>query len=66
MLKLDKHTNHLTENIYHYTLQDVPEPELYRALYDYKSIPKVAFNEHHVPMITPSELWITDTTFRDG
>ena len=66
MLKLDKHTNHLTENIYHYTLQDVPEPELYRALYDYKSIPKVAFNERHVPMITPSELWITDTTFRDG
>ena len=66
MLKLDKHTNHLTENIYHYTLQDVAEPELYRALYDYKSIPKVAFNERHVPMITPSELWITDTTFRDG
>ena len=66
MLKLDKHTNHLTENIYHYTLQDVPEPELYRALYDYKSIPKVAFNERHVPMITPSELWITDTTVRDG
>lgn len=66
MLKLDKQTNHLTENIYHYTLQDVPEPELFRALYDYKSIPKVAFNERHVPMITPSELWITDTTFRDG
>ena len=44
----------------------MPEPELYRALYDYKSIPKVAFNERHVPMITPSELWITDTTFRDG
>ncbi len=66
MLKLDNHTNHLTENIYHYTLQDVAEPELYRALYDYKSIPKVAFNERHVPMITPSELWITDTTFRDG
>ena len=66
MLKLDKQINKLTENEYIYTLQDVKEPELFRKFYDYESVPKVAFNERLVPMITPGELWITDTTFRDG
>ena len=66
MLKLDKQINKLTENEYVYTLQDVKEPELFRKFYDYESVPKVAFNERLVPMITPEELWITDTTFRDG
>ncbi|MBP5661544.1 MAG: 2-isopropylmalate synthase, partial [Clostridia bacterium] len=66
MLELDKQLNRLGENEYHYTLQDVPEPELFRNFYDYRTIPKVGFNERHVPMITPEKLWITDTTFRDG
>lgn len=65
MLKLDKN-NRLSENEYSYMLQDVKEPELFRTFYEYTSIPKVGFNERHVPMVTPEELWITDTTFRDG
>ena len=65
MLKIDKN-NRLSENEYKYHIQDVAEPELFRTFYEYTSIPKVAFNERHVPMITPEELWITDTTFRDG
>jgi len=51
---------------YHYTLQDVEEPNLYREIYDYEHVPKVAFNMRHVPMAMPDEIWITDTTFRDG
>ena len=66
MLKINKNFNRLSENEYKYQLQDVAEPELFRTFYDYESIPKVGFNERHVPMITPDELWITDTTFRDG
>ncbi len=66
MLELDKTLNRLSENEYVYELQDVVEPELFRKFYDYESIPKVAFNERLVPMVTPDELWITDTTFRDG
>lgn len=65
MLKIDKN-NRLSENEYKYMIQDVAEPELFRHFYEYTSIPKVAFNERHVPMITPEEIWITDTTFRDG
>jgi isopropylmalate/homocitrate/citramalate synthase len=32
----------------------------------YKEIPKVTFNHRHVPMVVPDEIWMTDTTFRDG
>ncbi len=66
MLELDKQLNRLSENEYIYSLQDVEEPELFRTFFEYTSIPKVGFNERHVPMVTPDELWITDTTFRDG
>jgi len=66
MLERDRLFNRLSENEYKYSLQDVAEPELFRTFYEYTSIPKVGFNERHVPMVTPDELWITDTTFRDG
>ena len=65
MLKLDKY-NRLSENEYSYMLQDVEEPELFRTFFEYTSIPKVGFNQRHVPMETPEKFYITDTTFRDG
>lgn len=66
MFELNKKTNRIERDTYEYQLQDVKEPNLYRELYEYSAVPKVAFNERIVPMETPSELWITDTTFRDG
>ena len=66
MLEFNKRTNLLTQAKYKYQLQDVEEPNLYRELYDYTSIPKVAFNNRVVPMNMPDEIWMTDTTFRDG
>ena len=42
------------------------EPNLYRDIYDYDSVPRVPFNYRRVPMNMPEEIWITDTTFRDG
>ena len=51
---------------YRYSLQDVAEPNLYREIYDYDHVPKVAFNLRHVPMQMPDHIWMTDTTFRDG
>lgn len=59
-------TNVLEENVYKYQLQDVKEPNLLRHIFEYSSVPKVAFNWRNVPMHMPSEIWITDTTFRDG
>jgi len=66
MIKLTERSNRLEQTTYHYQLQDVAEPQLYRDLFDYDSVPKVTFNHRNVPMYTPDELWITDTTFRDG
>ena len=66
MLKRSDKSNLLEQSIYRYSLQDVEDPELYREMYSYEEVPKVAFNFRRVPMNTPEEIWITDTSFRDG
>ena len=66
MLEISKKTNLLEQKIYKYELEDVEEPNLYRDIYDYDSVPKVAFNHRRVPMNMPEEIRITDTSFRDG
>ena len=66
MIEKNKHTNLLEQAQYKYSLQDVDEPNLYREIYPYDEVPKVAFNHRRVPLAMPDEIWITDTTFRDG
>ena len=66
MLELSNKTNLLEQKIYKYDLQDVADPNLYRDIYSYDSVPKVAFNHRRVPMGMPEEIWITDTSLRDG
>ena len=66
MLEFSKKTNMLMQAKYQYQLQDVEEPNLYREIFDYQSIPKIAFNNRLVPVNMPGEIWMTDTTFRDG
>ena len=65
-VKMDKHTNllELEEHIYH--LVDVDKPNVYRNLFPYDEVPKIAFNNRIVPTDMPENIWITDTTFRDG
>ena len=66
MIIKNKHSNLLEQHQYRYSLQDVEDPNLYREIYPYTEIPKVAFNHRRVPLDMPEEIWITDTTFRDG
>ena len=66
MLNKNRHTNLLEQSQYKYSLQDVDEPNLYREIYPYDEVPKVAFNHRRVPLCVPEQIWITDTTFRDG
>ena len=47
-------------------LQDVPEPRLFREMFPYKELPRVLFDGAGLPMQRAEEIWITDTTFRDG
>lgn len=66
MIEFNKKTNLLERTEFVYPLQDVTEPNLYRNIFNYEEIPKVVFNHRHVPINMPEEIWITDTTFRDG
>ena len=49
-----------------YILDDVEKPNVFRNMFPYSEIPKIPFNDRIVPHNMPKEIWITDTTFRDG
>lgn len=66
MLEISSKTNLLEQKSYKYSLQDVSEPNLQRDIFSYGSVPKVSFNHRRVPMNMPEEIWITDTSLRDG
>ncbi|MEE0840792.1 MAG: 2-isopropylmalate synthase [Acutalibacteraceae bacterium] len=66
MLEISPKSNLLELKSYKYSLQDVAEPNLYRNVYNYEDVPKIAFNHRRVPMSMPEEIWITDTSLRDG
>lgn len=57
LLQLEEHMYHLVEN---------PTPNVFRNLFPYTEVPRIAFNDRVVPHCMPEEIWITDTTFRDG
>ncbi|MBR5371649.1 MAG: 2-isopropylmalate synthase [Oscillospiraceae bacterium] len=65
-ISLSKRTNLLDFDTYEYEMQDVERPELFREMFPYSEVPKVAYNYRHVPMNMPEDIFITDTTFRDG
>lgn len=66
MLEISKKSNLLEQKSYKYNLQDIKNPNLYRDIYNYEEVPKVPFNHRRVPMGMPEEIWITDTSLRDG
>ena len=60
MLEFNNNKNLLMQARYQYELQDVKEPNLYRDIFDYQSIPKVPFNMRTVPMDMPEEIWMNN------
>lgn len=65
-IKLSNKTYKLEQDPYIYTLQDVEKPELFREMFPYTETPKIAFNYRRVPENMQEDIFITDTTFRDG
>ena len=63
---MNKQNNLLALEEHMYPLVDVEKPNIFRNLFPYDEVPKVAFNNRVVPQNMPEEIWITDTTFRDG
>lgn len=66
MFEISEKSNLLEQDSYKYSLQDVEEPNLYRDFYTYTDVPRVAFNHRRVPIGMPKDIWITDTSLRDG
>ena len=66
MIKLSPKSNLLEQDTYRYPLLDVAEPNLHRDIFPYDEVPKVQFNHTRVPLGMPSDIWMTDTSFRDG
>ncbi|MBQ5886416.1 MAG: 2-isopropylmalate synthase [Clostridia bacterium] len=65
-VEFSSQTNLIEQSSYRYSLQERETPNLQRYLFDYESVPKVSFNHRFVPVQMPENIWITDTTFRDG
>ncbi len=49
-----------------FELKDVKEPVLYRDIFPYTSVPKITFEDRLIQINMPEDIWLTDTTFRDG
>jgi len=49
-----------------YELEDVQRPQLLRELYPYNRVCRVAFDDSFILPRPPQQIFITDTTFRDG
>ena len=65
-VQMNRQTNLLQLEEYMYPLVDVETPNTFRNLFPYSEVPKIAFNDRIVPHHMPEDVWITDTTFRDG
>lgn len=63
---LSKRTFKLEQDPYRYRLQEVEKPEFFREMFPYSETPKIAFNYRSVPEQMAEDIFITDTTFRDG
>jgi len=66
MLKFDKKAHVLERRDYVYKLRNVRKPQLFEEIFLYDEPPKIPFNHRIVPIHPPEQIWITDTTFRDG
>lgn len=49
-----------------YKLNNIEEPNLYEHYFAYSKVPVIEFEDSTVPQNRPKEIWISDTTFRDG
>ena len=49
-----------------FPLADVREPQLYREQFPYTEVPRILFDGTFLPPDPADDIWITDTSFRDG
>lgn len=66
MIKLNQNCSLEGKLTHNMILDNLEEPKLYKDIFPYSEIPRVPFDNIDVPMELPRDIWITDTTFRDG
>ncbi|HRS97828.1 MAG TPA: histone-lysine N-methyltransferase [Smithella sp.] len=55
-----------SKKIKKYRLKDVAQPNLYKDIFPYSDVCRIVFDNKTVPMRPAKDIFITDTTFRDG
>jgi len=65
-MKFNRGYNTFDSDSYTISMTEPDKPELFRDIFPYKEVPRMGFNHRLVPMKMPKEIWITDTSFRDG
>jgi len=61
-----KRTFQSKHTVVQFPLLDIQEPNLYRNIFPYEEVCRVEFDNKFVSTDPPEEIFITDTTFRDG
>ncbi|QJA06403.1 histone-lysine N-methyltransferase [Thermosulfurimonas marina] len=57
---------HVHTKFWQHKLQDTEEPNLMKEIFPYTDVPYIEFDHRYIPPNPAREIWITDTTFRDG
>lgn len=58
--------DHEHTKFWRHILQDVDEPNLQRDVFPYEEVCRIDFDHKIIPISPAKEIFITDTTFRDG
>jgi isopropylmalate/homocitrate/citramalate synthase len=66
MAQTKKKTKPAAKKIKKYRLKDVEQPNLFKEIFPYSEVCRIVFDNKTVPMRPAKDIFITDTTFRDG
>lgn len=58
--------DHEHSKFWQYRLVDIQEPNLMREIFPYDEVPRIDFDHKLLSIDPPEDIFITDTTFRDG
>jgi len=66
MVKTKQEKKPVTSKLKKFKLKELEEPNLYKDIFPYSEVSAIVFDHKTVPMKPAKEIFITDTTFRDG
>jgi isopropylmalate/homocitrate/citramalate synthase len=58
--------DHVHSKFWRFELRDIAEPNLLKEVFPYDEVCKIDFDHKIIPIDPPDDIFITDTTFRDG